>query len=110
MTGPKPCITNGGILLANSMFWPCPHPNFPGSPFMGSFRLPLMLLPQAVGGKTVNLPTVSLLGLGRIGLRVCFPNSDPQRALMRRGAAGWGQTGSDDPAVGAKGLAVDPAA
>jgi hypothetical protein len=29
---------------------------------MGSFRLPLMLLPQAVGGKAVNSPTVSLLG------------------------------------------------
>src|SRR3954464_15135866 len=41
------------------MFWPCSRPNFPGSPFMGSFRLPLMLLPQAVRGKAVNSPTVS---------------------------------------------------
>src|SRR3954468_19916240 len=72
MTGPKPCITNGGILLANSMFWPCSLPNFPGSPFMGSFRLPLMLLPQAVGGKVVNSPTVSTLSLDLIGR--CDPN------------------------------------
>src|SRR3954454_22899190 len=35
-----PLVTRMVALFANSMFWPCSHPNFPGSPFVGRSGFP----------------------------------------------------------------------